>query len=378
MHVTVPQADLAAATKWIERGLPRNPLYPVMMTMRCQAVAGRLHISGWDGETVLHASLDADVEAEGVTLLPGAFLAGVVDGLRKNDVTIDCSKGSGVLTAPGVRIDVRPTDAGAWPTTPEAPAVAGSVDRHALTKALSRVKPAAAKATESQVNDLSGIGSVRLVAGDGTLQLATTDRFRIAYSTIPWEPQTELGDALAVVPIETLERVRAFAKGAVSLSLPTDGVGTAGIGCSGRDVITKLTTPKSFPNVDRAELRQVVATAHVDAAELADAIRTVSMVNTAITRPVWLRFDGRTVAVSATDMDSAEVRIDAELTGDQGALEIPFRGHFLTDGLKEVEGIARIDFSGPKSQAQITSPGDDSYRYIVLPIGDPSKATGAS
>ncbi|WP_329217447.1 hypothetical protein [Streptomyces microflavus] len=378
MRFTAAQSELAEATKWVERGLPRNPLYPVMMTMRFEALGGRLQITGWDGDTALRATVDADIETEGAALLPGTFLAGVVSGLRKNDVTIDCAKGSGVLTAPGVRVDIRPSDPGAWPTTPKAPAVAGVVDGKAFIKALLRVKPAAAKAAESQVNDLSGIGSVRLKASDGVLQLATTDRFRIAYATIPWEPQTELGDAFAVVSTDALEQARALAKGPVSLSLPTDGIGTAGIGGSGRQVVTKLTMPKSFPNIDRAELRQVVATTHIDAGELIDAIRTVSMVNTAITRPVWLRFDGQTVAVSATDLDSAEVRIDAELTGEQGALEIPFRGHFLTDGLSQVEGIARIDFSGPKSQAQITSPGDDSYRYIVLPIGDPSKATGAS
>ncbi|MEU9611817.1 hypothetical protein AB0D56_09730 [Streptomyces sp. NPDC048209] len=377
MRFNVSQSDLGEATKWIERGLPRNPLYPVMMTMRLEAANGRLQITGWDGDTALHARLDADIETEGTALLPGTFLAGVVGGLRKNDVTIDCAKGSGILTAPGVRVDIRPSDAGQWPATPKAPAVAGVVDGKAFVKALTRIKPAAVKADEGQVNDLSGIGSVRLTASDGMLQMVATDRFRIAYATIPWEPKTELGDALAVISADALERVRAFAKGPVSLSLPSDGVGVAGLGGSGRQVVTKLTAPKTFPNVERAELRKVVATAHVDSDELTDAIRTVSMVNTKATRPVWLRFDGQTVAVSATDLDSAEVRIDAELTGELTSLDIPFRGYFLTDGLAQVEGMARIDFSGPKAQAQITSPGDDSYRYIVLPIGDPSKASGA-
>ncbi|MFE9850257.1 hypothetical protein ACFYPN_15805 [Streptomyces sp. NPDC005576] len=378
MQLTVPQPELAAAVKWVERGLPKNPLYPVMMTIRFEATNGRLRISGWDGETALHATVDADIETEGVSLLPGAFLAGVVSGLRKNEVTIECAKGSGILTAPGVRIDIRPSDAGQWPTTPEPPEIAGFVDGPAFTRALTKVKPASVKASENEVNDLSGIGSVRLTAADGVLQLATTDRFRVAFTKIPWEPRTELGDAFAIVSIQALERIRSFAKGQLALSLPVDGAGVAGIGGSGRQVVTKLTTPKSFPKVERAEPKQFMAAAMFDAAELGDAIRTVSMVNTSTKRPVWLRFDGETVAVSASDLDSAEVRIDAELSGDCGAFEIPFRGYFLTDGLAHVEGSARVDFSGPKGPAVLTGADDEAYRYIVLPIGDPTKAAAAA
>jgi DNA polymerase III sliding clamp (beta) subunit (PCNA family) len=110
---------------------------------------------------------------------------------------------------------------------------------------------------------------------------------------------------------------------------------------------------------------------------LIDAIRTVSMVNTKNTRPVWLRFDGESVAVSASDMDTAEVRIDARLDGDVGQFEVPFRGYFLTDGLAQIEGTARIDFSGPKHPALIQGAEGGTYQYVVLPIGDPGRASAA-
>lgn len=378
MRLTIPQRELADAARWVERGLPRNPLYPVMMTMRFQALGGRLLISAWDGDTALHAELDADIEDEGVALLPGKFLAGVVDALRKSDLTIECGKGQGVLTAPGVRIDIRPSDAGQWPTLPSAPAVAGTVDGPEFIRAYGRIKPASVKPSEAEVNELSGVGSVRLVASDGELRMAATDRFRVGLESIPWEPSTELGDALALVPVQAIERVRPFAQGRLTLALPVDGAGTAGLSGEGREVVTKLSIPKAFPNVDRAVPKKIVATAHLEAAELLDAIRTVSMVNTKITRPVWLRFDGESVAVSASDLDTAEVRIDARLEGGVGHFEVPFRGYFLTDGLAQIEGTARIDFSGPKHPALITSAEGGTYQYVVLPIGDPAKAAAAA
>jgi DNA polymerase-3 subunit beta len=377
MRLTIPQPELADAVKWVEKGLPGNPLYPVMMTMRFQAAGDRLLISGWDGDTALHAELDADVEEEGVALLPGKFLAGVVGALRKSDLTIECGKGQGVLTAPGVRVDIRPSDAGQWPDLPTAPAVAGTVDGPEFMRAYTRIKPASVKPSEDEVNELSGVGSVRLVAADGELRLATTDRFRVGLESVAWTPSSELGDAFALVPTQAIERVRPFAKGRLTLALPANGAGTAGLSGEGREVVTKLSIPKAFPNVDRAVPKKIVASAHLEAAELIDAIRTVSMVNTKITRPVWLRFDGESVAVSASDLDTAEVRIDARLDGDVGEFEVPFRGYYLTDGLAQIEGAARIDFSGPKHPALIQDAEGGTYRYVVLPIGDPGRASAA-
>lgn len=66
MRLTIPQAELAAATKWIAARLPRNPGYPVMMTIRFETQNGRLTITGWDGDVAQHADLDADVEQDGV------------------------------------------------------------------------------------------------------------------------------------------------------------------------------------------------------------------------------------------------------------------------------------------------------------------------
>jgi DNA polymerase-3 subunit beta len=378
MRATIPQPELAEATKWVERGVPTNPLYPVMMTVRFEAREGRLFISAWDGDTALHATLGADVEEEGVALLPGRFLKGVVEALRKSDLTIECNKGRGTLTAPGVRIDIRPSDAGQWPTLPSAPAIAGTVDGPEFMKAYGRIKPASVKPSEDEVNDLSGVGSIRLVASDGELRMAATDRFRVGLESVAWSPASELGDAFALVPVQAIERVRPFARGRLTLALPANGAGTAGLSGEGREVVTKLSIPKAFPNVDRAVPKNIVATAHVEASELQDAIRTVSMVNTKNTRPVWLRFDGESVAVSASDMDTAEVRIDARLDGGVGEFEVPFRSYFLTDGLAQIEGEARIDFSGTKRPALISSAAGGSYRYVVLPIGDPTKAAEAA
>lgn len=377
MQLTVPQRDLAEAITWIAKTLPTNPIYPVMMTVRFEASEGRLRLSGWDGDTAHHAELEADVTERGVVLLPGKLIAGVVGGLRKSDLTLECSRGAGTLTAPGVRIDIRPSDPSEWPGLPSAPSAAGTVDGPAFMKAFSRIKAASVKPSDDAVNDLSGVGSVRLTASDGQLALATTDRFRIGQESVAWTPSTELGDAFAVVPTQAIERARPFSISQLELALPVNGMGTAGFSCSGRQVITKLSVPTTFPKVERAMPKIFVATALLEAAELIDAIRTVSMVNTSPHRPVWLRFSAGSVAVSATDMDTAEVRIDAQLDSELATFDVPFRGNFLTDGLASIRGGARIDFSGTRHPAVIRGVDDDSYSYIVLPIGDPDKASAA-
>lgn len=384
MRLTIPQTELAAATKWVERRLPRNPNYPVMMTMRFEARDERLMITGWDGDVALRAELVADVEDEGVALFPGKLIATLLDTLRKSDVTIETVRGAGTLTSPGVRINIRPSDADQWPQTPEPPEVAGSTEGPAFMAAFSRVKPASIKplpekdakngAEEKVKAEPGGMGSVRLVASDGELKLATTDRFRVAEDAVPWTPATELGDAFAVVPVQAIEQVRAFARGDLQLALPVNGTGVAGLTGDGRRVVTKLAIPKSFPKVERAMPQRFVASTELETEELMDAVRTVSAVNTKAYRPIWLRFDGRQLAVAATDMDAAEVRIDAALTGELDQFEIPFRASFLTDGLAQIKGAARIDFSGLKSPAVMQGLDGSAFRYIVLPIGDPAAA----
>ncbi|MFD8919404.1 DNA polymerase III subunit beta [Streptomyces sp. NPDC059569] len=371
MRLTLPQQELAEAAKWAARQLPANPLNPVLAGLLLTTDGEQVTLAAFDGETSVHATLEADVAEPGSVALSARLLADITGSLGKADVTIAADDTDAQVETRNARFDLAVLPLADYPELPPAPAATGSVDGSELAAAVTRVKVAVAKVGEGSFAGMTGI---RLKVVGDQLELTATDRYRIARHTIPWQATGASGGAMAVVPGHVMvANAKAFTGRTVHLALPADGSGTVGFDAGRRRVTTTLIEPNLFPHkLDRLS-RTSQATASFDAEELTQAIKQVVTVNDG-DKPIWITFGGRQAAVRARDTGSAQSRFDADFEGDLADIEAAFNSRWLLDGLDALTGRIAFELNTPHTPAVLHAPDDDTFDYLVIPIRDPRKA----
>ncbi|GGJ87283.1 DNA polymerase III subunit beta [Streptomyces camponoticapitis] len=371
MRVTLPQQELAEAAKWAARQLPTKPLNPVFVGLLLAAAGDQVTLSAFDGETSIHATLDADVAEAGSVVLSARLFADITGSLGKTDVTIAADDTDAQVETRSARFDLAALPLADYPTLPVAPATTGSVDGAELATAVAKVKAAVARTGEGSFAGMTGI---RLKVVGDRLELTATDRYRIARHTIPWQAADGGSDAMAVVPGHVMvANAKAFAGRTVHLALPAGGAGTVGFDTGRRRVTTMLIEPGLFPHKLDGLNRTSQATALFDTEDLTHAIKQVTTVNDG-DKPIWIAFDGRQGSVRARDTGSAQVRFDADFEGDLDDIDAAFNSQWLLDGLDGLTGRIAFEVNTPQTPAVLHDPDDDTYSYLVIPIRDPHKA----
>jgi len=361
MKLTIPRDSLAEAVAWAAHALTQKPAVPVLTGLLVEAAdCDELTISAFDYDTSRRISIGADIAEPGKVLLPGRVLTEIVRALPKkpvdlalsgNEVTITCGSAEfGLLTMP---VDD-------YPNLPDVPEPVGDVDGHAFAAAVAQVAPASGR--DETIPMLTGI---HIDLDGDTLTLAATDRYRIAARTLTWDPVAHT-TAAAMIPGRTLADIaKSLGAGPVTLGI-TDSL--AAFTGAGRTTTIRLLDPQFIDYNARLQLSDFSIWASVDAANLAAAVKRVSLVaerNTA----VRLAFRDGEVLVQAggNDIGRGAELVDAELSGDD--IHIAFQSQYLLDALNGVDGQARIGMVSPSRPALIVPPGDNPcYRHLAMSL----------
>ncbi|MEV4837761.1 DNA polymerase III subunit beta [Nonomuraea sp. NPDC049486] len=364
MMFTMMAGELAEAAAWTAHALPRRATLPVLAGMLVEAGDGEVAFSAFDYETSRRRT--AEVAAKpGRVLLPGRLLAEVAKTLPKNEfVDVEADERQAWIRCGKAAFEIPAMPVEDYPKMPKMPAAVASIPAKQLTDAVGRVAPAAG--TDDTVPMLTG---VRVEASDGLLSLAATDRYRIAWHTIGWQPVVDAGDVAAVIPAKTLaDIVKGFPDGDVQVGV--DG-SMASFSCDGYSTTVRLLDPE-YPNL-RAHYGKVAEAPHkatVDSGELAQVVRRVSLLAARHTA-VRLAFTSGQVTVEAGSADGGLGReaMDAQLDG--GDVEIAFNPRYLADALAAVGGQVELRMLGNGKPALFQAAGVDGepgYWHVVMSV----------
>jgi DNA polymerase-3 subunit beta len=207
---------------------------------------------------------------------------------------------------------------------------------------------------------------VRIDIDEHGMEMAATDRYRIAARRIDWQPTTESPAVGVVVPAKTLRDVgKHLHDGVVDI-----GANEAlfSLATGGRQMVTRLLDTE-FVNYRKAFTSvNLPVVARVDTAPLIAAIKRITLVADP-KMPVRLAFAGEQVEVSAGggDLGRGNEAVPCQLDGAD-EVAISFQPQFILDGLAGVPGdVATIAMLQPHKPALVT--GDDlSYRYLAMSL----------
>jgi DNA polymerase III subunit beta len=372
MKFRVERDALADAVAWTAKSLPSRPSVPVLAGVLLRAADQRLQVSGFDYEVSSQVTVEVQSDADGAALVSGRLLAEITKSLRALPVDVAAVGSHVELTCGSARFTLPTMPVEDYPTLPDMPATAGTVDAATFAAAVQQVAIAAGR--DDTLPVLTG---VRLELAGSTLTMLATDRYRLAIRDLEWRPDDPESNFAALVPARTLHdtaKTLGPLGGAVTVALSRGGIGEGMIGfAAGTRRTTSRLLDGEFPKV-RALLPDTHnAQARVPVSALTEVVKRVALVAERAT-PVRLSFgdDGLVVEAGGTEDARASEAMDCEYTGEP--MTIAFNHQYLLDGLAALDGpVAVLSFTDPKKPAIIAPAGEDgqvssSYRYLIMPV----------
>jgi DNA polymerase-3 subunit beta len=361
LRITLPRDELAQKLAVVSRGVSTRTAVLVLAGIHLRAEGERLYLAATDMELSLRASLDASVEGEGETVVPGRLLLDIARSLPESDVAIEYRPEEAVVLVNSGLASYRlhTYSIEDFPRLPDvASAQLHAVDGEALIETIGRVGRSASRDESRPV--LTGI-LVRFEPGK--VVMAATDSYRLAVKETP--VVGELPELEAIIPARALQELSRIAAGAGELQLGMQENHVV-FGIDG----TWLTTRRidgQFPNYRQLLPEQFEHTLALPREELLDVVRRVSLMAQR-NSPLRLRFAEGELTVSAQTQDVGEAREALPATYNADTMEIGFNAEFLRDGLESVDSdTVKLKLISPLRPAVLEGETDD-YTYLIMPI----------
>jgi DNA polymerase-3 subunit beta len=373
MKFRVERDALADAVAWTAKSLPTRPSVPVLAGVLLRLSDGRLQVSGFDYEVSSQVTIDVQADADGAALVSGRLLAEITKALPAKPVDIAAVGAHLELVCGSARFTLPTMPVEDYPTLPEMPASAGTVDASAFAAAVAQVAIAAGR--DETLPMMTG---VRVELNGSTLAMLATDRYRLAMREMQWRPDDAEVSLNALVPARTLaETAKTLGPlgGEVTLALAHGGAGEGMIGFSGgaRHTTSRLLDGANYPPVRSLFPDSHNAQARIPVATLNEVVRRVALVAERAT-PVRLSFseEGLVVEAGGTEEARASEAMEATFTGEP--LMIAFNPQYLLDGLSALSAPTAVLSFVDAFKPAVISPADEDgevipgYRYLIMPI----------
>jgi DNA polymerase III subunit beta len=373
MKFRVERDALADAVAWTAKSLPSRPSVPVLAGVMLRVTDGSLQVSGFDYEVSSQVTVEVQGDADGAALVSGRLLAEITKALPAKPVDLAAVGAHLELVCGSARFTLPTMPAEDYPTLPEMPASAGTVDAAAFATAVSQVAIAAGR--DETLPMMTG---VRIELNGSTLAMLATDRYRLALREMQWQPDDPEISLNALVPARTLNdtaKTLGPLGGDVTLALAHGAAGEGLIGFAGgaRRTTSRLLDGANYPPVRSLFPSSHNAEARVAVAALVEVVKRVALVAERTT-PVLLSFssDGLVVEAGGSEEARASEAMEANFTGEP--LTIGFNPQYLIDGLQNLgSATALLSFVDAFKPAVIAPAGEDGevipgYRYLIMPI----------
>jgi DNA polymerase-3 subunit beta len=380
VKLTIEPGALAAAVKFAACALPARAAHPLPGGLKLTASAdGSMEVSAFDYETSARARIDADTGEPGTVLVPGRLLAEITARLPRQPAELAAGEHALTVSCGSTRYRLHLLPLEEYPALPGLPGAAGHAGAGGHAAAVAQATVAAGRDGTMPV-----LTAVQVTFGADAMTMVATDRYRAAFTRLPWQATANgpLPPPVLIPATALSAAARAADSGPVSIHIVTapDGVPVlAGFG-SGGQVITTLPLSGEYPGMAAKIPGEFTATAVIATAELADAVKRLAIVAPR-DMPVTLALapgQAELTAGSDGDADGREV-IGCDLDG--APVTIGFHPRRLLDAVTAAgTPRARIAITTPARPALITPAADGSdggqdqgetgpgYRHVLMPV----------
>lgn len=364
MHIIVDTNALNAALSIVTKALPVRSTISVLEGVYMKAEQRRLLLRCTDLNIQIEASIDALIEKEGATVLPGRLFSEMAKRLPGESVSIDVNKkNTAEIISGAYRTTLQCEDAG---------------DYHAMNEVESdtsiKIEPNDFKSmvrgcifAAAQDDTKPILTGALMELGSDSLRLIALDGYRLALRTAPIVNNgTE--EKEIVVPARSLIEVARI--------LPDDGekatitFSRTHLSATGGDVkiIARLMEG------DFIKYKQILPNEHmtrvrVNRKELLDGIERVAlMARESKSNLIKFSISREMIEISAnSEIGRSNEEIPCAAMGED--IEIAFNNKYLTDVFKVLDDEEiYMDFNSNVSPCVVKPINGDEYYYLILPV----------
>ncbi|MCH9816152.1 MAG: DNA polymerase III subunit beta [Actinomycetia bacterium] len=365
MKIRVEQSELSEAIGWTARTLPMRPATPVLAGVKITASADSLQLSAFDLEVAGQSSVSAVIDEPGVAVVSGRLLADIAKALPAQPVELALD-GSRVTVRCGRATFGLPTlPVEDYPALPEIPPLAGEVAAGVFSDAVAQVAIAA-----SRDDTLPVLTGIRVELTADSINMAATDRYRLAVRQIPWQSADPSIDQAALVKAKQLADLgRSLGStDTVRLALGGDDDGRIGFTSARRELVTRLLSG-DFPKYQQLLPSEAHTVAVTNTHDLMESVKRVKLVAAERTTPIRLAFSDGEVLLRAGTGDDAQASESLECSVEGEPIEIAFNPDYLLDGLGVLgDDSVKLSFTTAMKPAVLSGAESGDYRYLLMPV----------
>ncbi|HEY5057615.1 MAG TPA: DNA polymerase III subunit beta [Gaiellaceae bacterium] len=361
LRITCSKDALVQGLGVVARAVSARSSVQILSGILLDARENELRLAATDMEVSLRATVPAQVDGEGIVVLPGKTVADIARLLPGDEVTIEhkAAESTVHVTSGSASYTLHTYNPEDFPRLPEFEMTTTfAVPREPLLETIGRVARAASRDESRPV--LTGI-LVQFTAGK--LVMAATDSYRLAVKETTLDgtvPELE-----AIVPSRALQELARVATTGdeVEVGVHENQVlfSTSGVWLTTRRI------DGQFPNYRQLLPEAFEHELTLPRTEFLDVVRRAAVMIQRST-PLQVRLaDGElTVKARTQDVGESQESMPAAFTGEP--LEIGFNADFLREGLESIEGDdVRLKLISPLRPAVLQGEGDD-FTYLVMPI----------
>lgn len=209
------------------------------------------------------------------------------------------------------------------------------------------------------------LNGVLLIVEGSKLRAVATDGHRLAYNAGNiagnFDKQEIILPRKAVVE---LSKLLADSDEPVELEFSTQQVKAS---FSGITLVTKVIDGK-FPDYERV-IPKYTNHLNMERMVVLQALQRAAILSNEKFRGVRFVLTEKNLRIISSNSEQEEAQEDLETDYHGGGLDIGFNVNYLLDGLNNIGGSAAIfSFGDPNSSVLITTPDNDEFRYVVMPM----------
>lgn len=356
MKFTLTADALADAAAFASKGISARPPVPVLSGLLIEAQTGGLRISGFDYEKSARTQVAADVNEPGTVLLQGKMFTDIIRKFGRKTITVTVDERNATLQAGTAEFSMRPMQVDEFPPMPDLPAIVGTIDGATLAAAVGQVIGAAS--ADDSVPILKG---VHITSEGADLTLRTTDRYRLAEVTIPWQPARDDIDIL-VRGSWLADTIKTLA-GEASILADGNLVGIR----TGNRATTSIVIDGDYPRIKALFPDHNHTGITVNRDEFADVLARVSLVAERNT-PVRLTTKAGAMTVDAGTGEDAQGRETLPCNVDGTDIVVAVNPAYLAWSIG-VTPAEDITFGFQENLAKpVLIGGSEGLRHLIMPV----------
>ena len=347
----------------VERITGKNLTLPILNSILLIASGKSLKLRSTNLSLGIEVIIPAKIEKEGIVAVSGSVLNGIFSNVFQNEnVYLESIDGNLVIQTKKSKIKLKGQSHDDFPTIPQVTGTSFEIESKKLIDGIKSVY------YSSSVSDIKPeISSVFVYTNEDNLVFVSTDSFRLAEKKIKIKGLPEIGGIL--IPFKNLSEIlRVFGE---STSIIKVCFNKNQISFSSDDFyLTSRVIDGVFPDYRQIIPKTLETNAIVLKQDLLNALKLSNIfsdkfnqVNLVI-KPKEKIFE---LSSANNDVGENKTYLDAAITGE--SIELGFNYKYFLDCFQSITTDSMsIKFSGPSNPIVVSSVGDVSFIYLIMPM----------